>query len=256
LVYNKYQNRDVHPAIIEQPGHAFPGGHPTTNTDNYNWYTQVRNNHGGSVAKTVLPAYICPSDILPLTDNNNYGKSNYCACLGSEIPWITYLQSAGGTSWSRPTGQSEQDGVFRLAQTNTQHYVTTFGMIIDGTSNVIAVGEVSATSMVDPKQTGRVFPLWAGGNNDWAGQWRISSWARVTGPNTFINNIYPKWDAALPNGPINNLYPSDFSFGSKHPGGAQFALADGSVKFFSETMGSTIYAYLGAINDGNPVFLP
>ena len=72
--------------------------------------------------------------------------------------------------------------MFRLAQTNDNHYVTTMGLISDGTSNVIAVGEVSVSSNVHPMQTGRVFPLWAGGNNDWAGQWRISSWARVTGP--------------------------------------------------------------------------
>jgi len=261
IVYNKNgPNILVHSSITEVAGHAFPTPHPGTNTDSYNWYTQPRNNHGsaaaGEGARSVLAAFVCPSDNLPPTDNNGYGKSNYCCCLGSETPWISYFTSAGATAWNRPTGQTEQDGVFRLAQTNNDHYQTDFGAIIDGSSNVIAVGEVSTSSMVDPRQTGRVFPIWAGGNNDWGGQWRISSWARVTGPNCYINNRVPVWDAALPNGPINALYTSDFSYGSRHPGGALFVLADGSVRFLDETINTTVYAYLGSINDGNSIQVP
>jgi len=55
---------------------------------------------------------------------------------------------------------------------------------------------------------------------------------------------------------INNLSPSDYSFGSKHPGGANFLFGDGSVKFISETIDTTLYARLGDIRDGNPVQLP
>lgn len=230
------------------------------NTDSYNWWCQVRNNHGnppGTVnvaAKTIIATYICPSDVLPRQDNNGYGKSNYCCCLGGDSPWYLQLTQGldgqgPGTNWSQPSGSSRQNGMFRLAQTNSFHFVTSFADLTDGSSNVIAIGEVSESGNVQRTIIDRVFPLWAGGNNDWAGQWRISSWARVAGQFTPINSK----DTT----PIaNNLSLSDFSFGSKHPGGANFLLGDGSVRFLSETIDAILYERLAAINDGNPVQMP
>jgi prepilin-type N-terminal cleavage/methylation domain-containing protein/prepilin-type processing-associated H-X9-DG protein len=252
LVYLKGgDNLEVHGAIKEIPGvsPSLPAGHPVRNCDTYNWWSQISSNHGNSVAKTALNAFICPSDILPKFDNNGYGKSNYCCCLGDEGPWVSYLSSSGSASWSRPSGQTEQTGMFRLAQTNDYHYMTSFADLRDGSSNVIAVGEVSETANVTENRIDRVFPLWAGGNNDWAGQWRIPSWARLTGAWTFINNRQV-------NDIVNGLSPSDYSFGSQHPGGAQFLLGDGSVRFLSETIDTTLYARLGNIRDGNPVQIP
>ena len=55
---------------------------------------------------------------------------------------------------------------------------------------------------------------------------------------------------------VVSLSWSDFSYGSKHPGGAQFVLADGSVVFLNESIDTETYAYLGAIADGNPVQIP
>jgi len=49
---------------------------------------------------------------------------------------------------------------------------------------------------------------------------------------------------------------SDFAFGSKHPGGANFLFGDGSVRFLAETIDGTLYGRLAAINDGNPVQIP
>lgn len=231
-----------------------PSGHPVRNTDSYNWWTQVRNNHGnpsGAVnvaAKTIINTYICPSDVLPRQDNNGYGKSNYAACLGGDTPWYVQLTQGGGPSWSQPNGASGQNGMFRLAQTNDYHYVTSFADLTDGSSNVIAIGEVSESGNVTRTMIDRVFPIWAGGNNDWAGQWRISSWARVAGLYTPINSK----DTT----PIAGLTLSDFAYGSKHPGGANFLFGDGSVHFLSETIDAVLYERLAAINDGNPVQVP
>ncbi len=244
-------NLNVHSGFI-QVGTNIPTTPPARNTDTYNWWCQISNNHGNSISKSILPPFICPSDILPTTDNNGYGKSNYCACLGNETPWVNYFTANGATSWTRPSGQTEQNGVFRLSQTNDYHYVTDMGQISDGTSNVIAIGEVSVTVNVRPTQIDRVFPLWAGGNNDWAGQWRISSFGRVTGQITPINNR--DQDFGLPT--INSLHISDFAFGSQHPGGAQFVLADGSVRFLPDSIDPVVYSRLGDIQGGEPVFLP
>ncbi len=216
----------------------------TASTDAYNWFTQVRNNHGNSAAMTALNTFVCPSSNLPKADNNGYGKSNYCCSLGSDQYWAT--QSPG---WGNPNRDTQQNGLFRLAQDNNNHTVVALNEITDGTSKTIAVGEVGQSANVSPSQTGRTYPIWAGGNNDWASNWRIASWARICGPTAFINN--PDASNAL-----NSLSWSDFSFGSRHPGGAQFVFADGSVRMIQETMSTTIYSDLANIADGNPSSVP
>jgi prepilin-type processing-associated H-X9-DG protein len=42
-------------------------------------------------------------------------------------------------------------------------------------------------------------------------------------------------------------------FKSKHPGGAQFVLCDGSVQFLTESIAYDTYQRLGDRRDGNPV---
>jgi len=138
---------------------------------------------------------------------------------------------------------------FVWPQDNNNHTVVALNEITDGTSKTIAVGEVGQSANVSPSQTGRTYPIWAGGNNDWASNWRIALWARICGPTAFINN--PDARNAL-----NSLSWSDFSFGSRHPGGAQFVFADGSVRMIQETMSTTIYSDLASIADGNPSSVP
>jgi len=229
-----------------------------SNTDAYNNWTSVGSNHGNAAgtrgvgAMAIIPGFMCPSDVLPKFDNNGFGKSNYACCLGDDFPW-----TSRAPSWGNPTGISEQTGVFRLAQTNDWNYQIPIPDIRDGTSNVIALGEVSESPEVQVTVTDRVFPIWAGGNNDWAGQWRIGSWARLTGPVCFINNpIPPGLAVPPPNGPLNALYWQDFCFGSKHPGGAMFLFADGSTHFLSQSMNTDVYACMGNIRDGTPVVIP
>jgi prepilin-type processing-associated H-X9-DG protein len=47
--------------------------------------------------------------------------------------------------------------------------------------------------------------------------------------------------------PGNPLYVG--GFGSHHPGGAQFALGDGSVRFIPQTIAAKAYANLGNRHD-------
>lgn len=42
-------------------------------------------------------------------------------------------------------------------------------------------------------------------------------------------------------------------FGSMHPGGANFLLGDGSVRFLSNNIDVSTYRNLGRIADGNPI---
>ncbi len=65
---------------------------------------------------------------------------------------------------------------------------------------------------------------------------------------------------AATNNPINGFSGSSWrwvamtsTFGSFHPGGCHFLLADGSVHFVSDDIGLNVYRSTGIINDGKPV---
>jgi len=243
-------NRDMDTGISQVAGWNWPAAHPTSNSDDYRDYIRIDRNHGGMTVEEI-GAFMCPSDVLPKEDNNGYGKSNYCVCVGDDSVW----ERDANTSWGSPS-RTVQTGMFRLAQSNDWTQVVGMGEITDGTSNTIMMGEVTESYRINPTSTGTMFPLWAGGNNDWGGQWRMNSWGRLCGPVCYINNLTWKLPVTVALWKNTNCHASDYSFSSKHPGGAQFVLGDGSVVFLSDAINTTLYAYLAAINDGQAIQVP
>jgi prepilin-type processing-associated H-X9-DG protein len=51
---------------------------------------------------------------------------------------------------------------------------------------------------------------------------------------------------------VDGIYPPR----SKHAGGVNIALGDGSVRFIGDGIDHNTWQYLGARNDGQPVALP
>lgn len=241
-------NAEMHSSILQVSGWQWPANHPSQNSDDYRDYIRIDRNHGG-MATEEFPAFTCPSDILPKEDNNGYGKSNYCVCVGDDSVW----ERDANTSWGSPS-RMVQTGMFRLAQDNNNTKVVGMSEITDGTSNTIMMGEVSDSYRINPTTTNWMFPIWAGGNNDQGGQWRISSWGRLCGPVCYINNRTWKITPVLWKN--TNCHTSDYSFSSQHPGGAQFVLGDGSVVFLQDSINTTLYGYLAAIQDGEAVQVP
>jgi prepilin-type processing-associated H-X9-DG protein len=90
--------------------------------------------------------------------------------------------------------------------------------IQDGTSNTLAMGELSW-------EGGYFGPWLAGLSNGLALSYASKN---VTHPlNSFSVNFYTDWN--------------DTSFGSNHPGGAHFLMADGAVTFLAENVALEIY---------------
>ncbi len=134
--------------------------------------------------------------------------------------------------------------------------------IPDGTTNTIMIGETLPTQ-----------------NTAWT-QWRWISGGYTTPGTTLVpinvnSQIYVKYNPCTPtwggytgqpvfaqtNGspvaPADQPHTSyDYLYGggfkSRHPGGANFAFADGSVHFLSENISMTLYQYLGCRNDVTP----
>jgi prepilin-type N-terminal cleavage/methylation domain-containing protein/prepilin-type processing-associated H-X9-DG protein len=208
------------------------------NIDAYNDFRGVVDlNVANGAARQVLSAFVCPSDVLPATDNDGFAKANYCGNMG----WF----NNPGCHGPDPAGYGvSQNGILLFSNHNNNTYVVNMASITDGTSNVIAAGEVTETQNVTATNIGGPnFPIWVGGqNNAGCGGWsHAGSHGRYIDTNFFINKRIGT--------------ESDLSFGSKHAGGAMFALADGSVQFITETIDINRYRFLGARNDGNVVSL-
>jgi len=111
-----------------------------------------------------------------------------------------------------------------------------FGQIKDGTSKTFLVGE----RQVKPSVNGSL-PFTA-------------SWCGVVA----FQNGYDS--ASTPHLSASRFYPlnsgATLSFGSRHTGGANFTMADGSVIFVNDSIDYRVYEALGTIAGGEVVSLP
>lgn len=165
---------------------------------------QLLENVIATVAKQPLSVYRCPSDTGPVIRETStyadWATSNYKACTG-------HRRDALNLSWVLEA----RSGVF------WQNSAIGMRDITDGTSNTILVGE-------NAYQRGTLKPLagvWAGSRRGCGGNTAKDIFANARGAINHSNNVF------------NELAES---FSSLHPGGAQFLLADGSVRFISENI--------------------
>lgn len=199
--------------------------------------------------RLTIPAFICPSDVLPDRDNDGNGKSNYAGNSGSFV---------GNQNWQGCANLqgSIQNGILLYSNQNTAAWIVKTRDVTDGTSNTLAIGEVSESANVTRTATGAAaYPLWAGGNNNGGcNGFQTSSHVRMAGAtdNTGAAGGGPYLGPVFAlNGTGNPI--SDGSFSSKHVGGVQFLFADGAVRFLSENISVRTLADLAGRNEGNVV---
>jgi prepilin-type N-terminal cleavage/methylation domain-containing protein len=219
------------PANMGGPNTGLYGGSP--NIDNLNGGTagygrcSTNNSCGsatisGGAASRSLPALQCPSDVLPTYSANGLAKTNYLGNIGNTRLWGS--TSIGSNSYTN------QNGVLLLSNDNNNTWYTKMSDIVDGTSNTLAIGEITAT--VTATIAANKHPTWAGGQTQFGG------YASATCGEMFR--------CADINFPINSKL--DFSFGSQHVGGAHFLLCDGSVRFISQNLDGNTFGNLGSRN--------
>jgi prepilin-type N-terminal cleavage/methylation domain-containing protein/prepilin-type processing-associated H-X9-DG protein len=178
------------------------------------------------LCKNKLSLYICPSDTLPDFDNGGFAKANYCANIGQAIGTLANRQACANGN----VNGSQQNGVFMMSNENNNTWVTRMAAIIDGTSNTLFVGEVSETANISSTTTNsNRYPIWAAGNDNGGcnGIENSSAVFRFADTNYFLNR--------------KTGNESNMSFGSRHSGGANFLLGDGSVRFVTDSINLTIY---------------
>lgn len=190
-----------------------------------------------ALQRTILTAYICPSATDPelnygraWTSNNKYGKSNY--------------KGVCGVDWNGVNATTGLAGIFRNIYTDR---CARMSDVLDGTTNALAIGETfnnrqntGATSPdvpISPRFAAYYGGIWLG----------IAPDTRAAG---CVGQLAPAPSTFAVNGNSIN------AFGSLHPGGAQFCLADGSCRFISENADQDTLAALGTINDGQVAQVP
>ena len=159
--------------------------------------------------RTPIAIYRCPSDITPGDINTSVdfchsgGPDSTKPAVSNYVGVYAYQYS----NWNAAGGISEKHGAIGAQEG------TGFAEITDGTSNTFLVGERGWDHQA---------AYWVGvGNTNSEDAW---SSPKVVG-RSFLMKL---------NQPLTGRYYSAFS--SYHPGGANFLLVDGSVRFISETI--------------------
>lgn len=209
-----------------------------------------------TILQTPQNTFRCPSDVGPPIPNVTFRQLESTAVYTAVSNYV-----GANSSWNLSTtgGNADERGMF------IEDEGRSFRDIIDGTSNVIALGE----RRWQVKRQGTSTAIY------------ISGAALVFGQGARAGNHDPGGDVLGSGaGAINmtqatNIGFSRRSFSSQHPGGAMFSLADGSVRFIAETVQqdvnalqwndntgtapgpltrqpNTTFEYLLAIQDGNP----
>jgi prepilin-type N-terminal cleavage/methylation domain-containing protein/prepilin-type processing-associated H-X9-DG protein len=204
-----------------------------------------------NVLQTKVGPLRCPSD-TGKDLNNAGGEYRPRSLSGTQYDVATsnyagVCDAAGPYSPQRINNDQRQcDGVLYVDSD------TAFKDVTDGTSNVLMVGEKCRETQhgrCNKKvNTGAALIFVIASSNQLSHENR-GNCAAVGSVNRGIN-----WDSTVSD--CNNLWNAKASFHSLHPGGAQFAMVDGSVQFLSETIDLTTIRRLGDRRDGNPVTLP
>jgi prepilin-type N-terminal cleavage/methylation domain-containing protein/prepilin-type processing-associated H-X9-DG protein len=224
---------DILPQIEQQPAFNQMSQYSRKDTTTV-WLT------GGAAVgfqTLIIPLYICPSETQDkvLTGNQNGGDST-CPSAGAAIS--NYNMSAGTSSpcgvptpmdlAGVPTNDtliggnyygsySKSDGVASMGSADVGFLLClNIAKIVDGTSTTLLVGEKT----VNPS-TATSSNYGAAGTN-YSG-W-LSQWGAVSSSTHGINY--------LPRG----SYCTGIQWGSRHAGGAHFAMCDGSVRFINQTI--------------------
>ena len=169
-------------------------------------------------------------------------QGGYCSQFSQEIRPLLHRVSQDfnpsvgrlANVWSDCVDEASCSGIMGNAG-----YGAKISEIKDGTSNTLAVGEILAECRGD---------TWT---------WPVSMWRYNSHVNNTLTNAPINFDSCPPhnNNPCGKTEPPDTSlvewgFKSKHPGGMNAGLCDGSARFVSDTIDLATWWRIGDRDDG------
>jgi prepilin-type processing-associated H-X9-DG protein len=153
------------------------------------------------------------------------------------IGWNGYWGTAFGPPDGFTLGGGTMRGYFDYRNTQKPPNVAS---ITDGTSNTIMAGEVIPSAAADSN-------FWFF-NGAYAGTTVPLGWNSNTYPSSAANCLGQWQNSTAPNGCRYSAAAKGFV--SMHPGGANFLLGDGSVKFVKNSINLITYCALGSRSGG------
>ncbi|QDU31482.1 hypothetical protein ETAA8_66400 [Anatilimnocola aggregata] len=213
-----------------------------------NIYTQVDwNSSYNSAANYLVGHMFVKGSVCPSQTALRSGSSGEKSATETLPGFTTHYYGING-----PQGTNVKTG-----QTYTDHALSTAGhgdiaadgvlnpyesismaAVTDGTSNTFLVGEISFQKALQPTGS-HSLRIWTRGGG--AGN-TTSSTKNIEFP---INSTV--YTSATPNF-------NDISFGSNHPGGAQFGLTDGSVRLITANIDMSIYKAMASRSGGEALY--
>jgi prepilin-type N-terminal cleavage/methylation domain-containing protein len=178
-------------------------------------------------AETVLPVFQCPSAPVAPSDNSGIPKRSPATYTGCASGTVRFGFPGAGQSPDNHFAAASHDGIFY------RHSSIRFAAIIDGLSNTIVIGEVATDQ--DKIKDGQAIDHWAicSPQIDLAN----GEFSEFIGSTGVLMNAW--LDSSLTG------HDWEGGFGSFHPGGAQFLLSDGSVRFISDSIERQTFSALG-----------
>ncbi len=180
------------------------------------------------LSTTAVDAYLCPSSsaetsLMPTTEGGQRVYTmHYHGILGPYGTNPSTGQDYRCVNMTQAFGGECQQGIMWQWGSNMRD-------VTDGTSNTYLFGEISWNAM------DKYRPWLRAKYSDHRGVLYLIS-KNIEFPINSGNDT--KWNA--------------IAFGSEHPGGAQFGMADGSVRFVSETIDWGVYLATASKNGGEP----
>ncbi len=220
-----------------------------TNSFNQHFYLN-RASDGEYLASHVLPVFICASDPKDGVRNLNYTHKNIIA--NGETPYAksNYIGNAG-SCWIYESAQTAFRTDWGPLSRNSR---TGFGLIKDGSSSVILLGERSGR---DEAESGHPNPrvsygaIWAGFLS------KANTWANGAADADERDVEYAclgvVFNATAVDWGVNGRRTPQSIASSDHPGGASVAMCDGSTHFLSDNLGINVLEDLASMLDGDIV---
>jgi len=204
------------------------------NQGQYSAGTDKRGPGKNEIALNRIEGFLCPS-------SGSFETKSAGEAIAGTNPYTTHYYGITGPVGTNPaTNQAyscineTNTGWGHFCNDGTMPIATGINLsaILDGTSNTLLLGELSRNEVSV-----------------------LRSWVR--GPYPYTTSFDPAGNYATCSAksiqyPINSGLGrfNEYAFGSHHPGGAQFALADGSVRFLSENISLDAYRGLASRNGG------